>query len=432
MNSFDPSADACNMKPSIGFFVVWLLFSAAKAKPGSPSPRSLHSTTGLATSVSKFNSKLLQEIVRQTTGNIFYSPVSLHTILSQLVLGSPKNSSTHTQLASVLHLDDAAEPDNGNDQEHPLFAGFLKQREGLGSSVKIANRLYTDQSTDIKEEFIDNLATIFKSAIEREDFSNPDLAAQHINQFVNDQTNGLIPKMLEADGISDDTKLILLNAIYFKGRWKHPFKSFYTKESPFHVDADRTVSQMSMVVEANFKTADYNPLQSELLALHYDDEKTAMIVILPNSGIDVRQVEAKLTDVDLGELWKALISSGEQDLIVQFPKFEAAHNLGNLNEVLTRLGLVDMFDESKADFSRISDNNKLSVSKIAQKAVIKVDEEGSEAAAATYVDVVAKSETFTPTFTVNRPFIFFIYDIDNNLPLFIGRIVDPNGKISLL
>ena len=155
-----------------------------------------------------------------------------------------------------------------------------------------------------------------------------------------------------------------------------------------------------------------------------------MVIILPDDGVDVRRVEEKLVDVELGQIWEVLNSSYEDIVTVNLPKFEASHELGNLENVLRNLGLVNLFDESLADLSRISNEERLVVSKVAHKAVIKVDEEGSEAAAASDAGVATLSAP--PSFTVDRPFIFFIYDIDNGLPLFVGRIVDPNGEISLL
>ena len=155
-----------------------------------------------------------------------------------------------------------------------------------------------------------------------------------------------------------------------------------------------------------------------------------MVIILPDDGVDVRRVEEKLVDVELGQIWEVLNSSYEDIVTVNLPKFEASHELGNLENVLRNLGLVNLFDESLADLSRISNEERLVVSKVAHKAVIKVDEEGSEAAAASDAGVATLSAP--PSFSVDRPFIFFIYDIDNGLPLFVGRIVDPNGEISLL
>ena len=379
-------------------------------------------SSGLAASMAKFNSKLLQEIGGKTAGNIFYSPVSLHAVLSQLLLGSPKNSSTYAELVEVLHLDNSADADIDDDGQ--LFEVFLQQRVTPG--VKIVNRLYVDQSASIMQEFTDGLIKYFKSTIEQEDFSNPELAVEHINKFVSDQTNGLIPNLLMSDSIQPSAKLFLINVIYFKGMWKQPFNS--AREAPFFVNEKKTTMHMSMEVKGVFKTTYFDLLQSNLLALPYADEKTAMVIILPDVGFDVLKVEEKLVDIELGQVWEVLNSGNQRLLNVGLPKFQVSHDHKNLKEVLNKLGLVTMFDGSKADFSRISGHKDFSVSDVVQKAVIKVDEEGSEAAAATYL--VFRTAGGNQSFTVNRPFIFYIYDIDNNLPLFVGRIVDPNEGIS--
>ena len=419
------------MKANTAFYIFSILLltttmSMAKTKPALSSPGSLSNMmSGLAASVAKFNSRLLQEIGGKTNGNIFYSPVSLHAVLSQLVLGSPKNSSTYTELVSALHLGSAA--DLGSDDDDQLLEGFLQQTETPG--VKIVNKLYANQSTNIKQEFIDGLAKNFKSTIEQEDFSNPESTAEHINKFTNNQTNGLIPKIIEADSISANTELILLNVIYFKGIWKDPFKTYLTRETPFFVDANRTTTHKSMEIEGKFKTAYFNTLQSNLLSLPYKDEQTAMIVILPDDGVNVHQVEDNLIGMELGEIWEVLNSTNEDRVMVNLPKFEVSHDLRNLKKVLQNLGLVAMFDERNVNFSRISNEKNLPVSKIVQKAVIKVDEEGSEAAASELA--LRAPVSFPQRFTINRPFIFFIYDVNNSLPLFVGRIVDPNGEMSL-
>ena len=384
------------------------------------------SLVSLSDSISKFNLKFYSEIAKTADDNIFYSPFSIHMILTQLILGSPEGSATRNELAKLLHLDAA-----GN---HTYLESYRRARQDQllqqhhGSIVRIGNKLYySAKQFNVKPKFREELDKYFLSSTEEIDVTRPEETSDMINSFVKNQTNGLIDKILEADDISPKTAMILVNAIYFKGSWKYPFKEQFTKTATFYVNETQKTDYQAMTTSESLKTFHSDSLKSSILELPYENDKISMVIVLPDANTGLREVEAKL---EISFILKKLTSvQPTPDVEVEIPKFETSFEVKDMEGILKRLGVERIFD-SRADLSEISES-PIYVSKISHKAVVKVNEEGSEAAAVTSVEISLKSYMEPVKFIVNRPFLFYIVNVVSGLPLFVGRIVDPNGKMKL-
>jgi serpin B len=415
------------------FVHIWTLVASAplEANPDVSSKNTKDQPSVLSKSVSDFNSKMFEKISQLEKGNIFYSPLGLHILLSQVYLGSPKNSSTGQELAVLLGLD------KENDAEYlDSYKKALATQESQlsrlhnGSVVKIATKMYVSEDLELKPEYTNMTAKYFKSSIDKVNFSNTKETVQAINNFVNNATNGLIKKIFQENEIDPDAVLILLNAIYFKGNWKYQFDKTETKMMTFHIDNSTQAEFSAMTLTDSLKTCHVKELDSNVLELPYQNEQISMVVILPSKSADVLQVEKKLQNLEATKLVGQLDSIDTEEVKVILPKFEVSFEVPEIINSLKSLGVNSLFDN--ADLSLIS-KSPLLVSDIVQQAVVKVNEEGSEAAAVTGAVVVPRSDNFElpKQFIVNRPFIFYIYDRVSHLPLFVGRIVDPNGLAKL-
>ena len=412
-------------------FVSFLAFARSAPQGGRNVQNGSLNQFSLGNSIMKFHSKFYSQLTQKNFGNIFYSPFSIHMLVTQLLLGSPVNSVSHMELANLLEFD---KDPRYLDAYKSYTIGQELQLKNLnqGSTIRIANTMYSAEGWDIKQNFTDALKNYFLSDMNIVNFADGESVAQKINRFVQNKTNNLIQKLFEPEDFDENTRLVLLNAIYFKGSWKYQFDKTETRQSVFHVDETRQTNFSAMQISADVKTIHHFGLKAKVLELPYQNEKTSMVVILPDSDVSIQEVESRLENFDLKTFFFNLSSAIPTEAVsIVLPKFETEFNVEEMKEMLINLGVASIFDPSTANFSKISNDPNLFVSQISHKAIVKVNEEGSEAAAVTGAGIGLKSYDELKYFTVNRPFLFFIVDVDNKLPLFAGRIVDPNGKLSL-
>ena len=419
-----------------------LLVTAILALVVSCQPQSLNKTVSqkidpppflLKNSINAFNSKLFRSLTTSEAGNIIYSPFSLHMLLSQAYFGAPRGTPTSDELAKLL----AFEPSDSNNEAY--LYNYLKVINRLGqvsnntgSEVNIANRLFAAEDLKIKKEFKDTVSKFYNSEIQNVDFKNAKQTTDIINEFVRDKTRGLISKILESDTIDGLSRLVLINTVYFKGIWKTQFKPEDTKTMPFHVDSNRKVDFSAMRQTQMLAMAHINEINADVLDLPYNYNVLRMIIIVPSGDNDVKNVANNLENFDFIKISNKLSATIPSEVELVFPKFEAEYSWDALEDVLKCLGVESVFDLNRSNLKDIADE-ELYVSKVAHKAAIKVNERGSEAAAASGGGIRLRSrlEMKKPKLVVDRPFIFYIYDVINRIPLFVGRIVDPNGKLKL-
>ena len=383
----------------------------------------------LSNSIATFNTKLYEKISQTENGNIFYSPFSLHLVLSQTFLGSGINSSTHRELAKLLDLNDEDKTDYLNQY---LFARHSQEAQisqlHNKSIVRIANKAFAAEDITLKDKFRQSMEKFFLATIEQVNFEHGSETAETINNFVKKETGGLIKKLFEAGDIDGATRLILVNAIYFKGEWQHQFNKSDTRNMTFHLDNSTQTQYSAMSLKKKLRTQHIPELGASLLELPYNNNRTSLLVVLPNKNVPIQEVERKLKNYKVTSLYQNIADTVEYDVVVVLPKFETSFEANNLVEIFKSLGVEKLFNDGEADLSSIADES-LSVTDIVHKAVIKLDEEGSEAAAVSGIQIGYRSGP--ELFNVDRPFIFYIYDRPTNLTLFVGRIVDPNGELRL-
>lgn len=363
--------------------------------------------------------------LRAKPGNLVVSPSSMVTALTMTWAGA--KGETATQMQKVLHL-------TGSPAQVMSVTGTLaRSLEDPGRPVvfRIANQLFGERSYVFEEGYIDQTAAAFGAPIEMLDFKTGHAAARtKINSWVESRTEKRITDLLPPDGVDKDTRLVLVNAIYFLGEWADPFEADRTRPQPFFVAKATEKPVPTMNKTDHFKFAKGKGFTA--VELPYKGKSMTMLVVVPEAVDGLAALEKSFDAKQLD----ALVGSLEhQQVWVQLPKFEIAPTESmSLGNELQAMGMKLAFDRKKADFTGIANPNtaedRLVIGKVFHKAFIKVDEKGTEAAAATAVSMPkAGSAPMEPAeFKADRPFLYFIRDVESGLVLFMGRVADPTMK----
>ncbi|KAH6925816.1 hypothetical protein HPB50_010511 [Hyalomma asiaticum] len=337
-------------------------------------------------------------------GNIFFSPFSISAALS-MALGGARNK-TAKEMSAVLRVPDDA-------QIHKHFSDFLSTLPSHAADVKlhIANRIYCEQTYNATIESVDF----------RNDYEKVRLLA---NEWVERATESKIRDLLPGGSVNALTTMILINAIYFKGLWAMQFNPDATRPADFHLDSKSKKEVDMMFRKDSYSMASSKELDVEALEIPYQGDRTSMVVLLPNDVEGLSKLEERLTASSLANLLKDLRAFDEVELYL--PKFKMEQEI-SLKKVLQDMGIKDFFS-SEADLSGISEKKKLAASEVVHKAFVEVNEEGTEAAAATAMIMLACCMSSLPPrtykFVVDRPFMFVIRSCDPDVVLFMGSVRD--------
>ncbi|KAK9501972.1 hypothetical protein O3M35_012590 [Rhynocoris fuscipes] len=318
----------------------------------------------------------LYQFVKEPNKNIIVSPISVQIVLALAYSGAKSN--TAKEIASVLNL-----PHNLEEvlQGHKLLIESLKN-----PVLKVANRMFVEKTLTVKSDFQKNALQYFLADAGLVDFiGNPEAARNEINSWVLKQTNDKIKDLLAQGSIDALTRMVLVNAIHFKADWLTKFKPELTKDEDFHVSSTEKVKVKMMSMKNSFRFNSHPELDAKILEMPYSGKEFKMVIILPNKVDGLNEVESKLSTINLSEVLNSLFSV---TVNVKLPRFKLESTM-ELKDILIKMGIKDIFDEGKADLSGISDE-KLYASKVVQKAFIEVNEEGTEAAAATGKSLIAK------------------------------------------
>jgi len=370
--------------------------------------------------MSEFGWNLYQKVAEGNNNNIFLSPLSLHTVLTMVYTGAGED--TKTQMAEVLNLDDLSDSDVDTAYSALLSVLDPDDSDAAETELAIANKVYASDSFSFIDEFISNLEDSYQSDLEEVGFaSDPESARDTINTWVSDQTNDRIPEVLGDGTVNSDTVLVIVNAIYFLATWETQFAEALTAPGDFTV-ADGDVRQVDMMTTTGMfvvKTVSAFD-DAQLLELPYVDEETSFFILLPSEQSDLASLEESFT---LEAIQTAV--STEQSALnyqIQLPKFEMQQEL-NLRSLLMGMGMTDAFTAGQADFTGMSQDAQLYITDVVQKTFIKVNENGTEAAAVSTATISVVS--LPQSFHVNRPFMFFILHKPTGTVLFMGRYVSP-------
>jgi len=349
--------------------------------------------------------------------NVFFSPFSISSALAMTYAGADGN--TATQMAKVMHYD-------LKEQElHPAFsdltANFNKRGKAGSFKLAVANRLWGQRDYHFLQNFLELNKLYYGAGIERIDFkADPEKCRKIINTWVEEKTEDKIKDLLKKNDLDRLVRLVLTNAIYFKGDWATQFDKKRTYDRQFTVSAGKKVKVPMMNQKAEFPYARGKGFSA--LELPYKGKELSMVLLLPDRKSTLEALEKKL---DAKMLESALGKLREQKVVVGLPKFKMEWRL-DLKKTLISMGMIDAFTTA-ADFSGMTGSRKLYIAKVIHKAFVAVDEVGTEAAAATAVVMKREGLSRYPRFVADRPFVFMIRDKKTGGILFMGRVVNPEG-----
>lgn len=370
---------------------------------------------------SEFAFDLYHRLTQNNNDNLFYSPYSLSVVMAMIYAGAA--GETRKQISDVLNFS----PDD--EEIHAAFnylsielasrSESKNNKEAEGFRLNIINDIWGQKDYEYVQDFLDIMSENYNAGINLLDFIDaPEESRIAINNWVSKQTKEHIQDLVPQDTISKLTRLVLTNAIYFKAAWLNRFKESGTRDDIFHLPDGSEVTVPMMRQSEELGYTEGNGYQA--VELPYDTEELSMVIILPQEHY-FNDFENGLTS----EMVNTIIADIEyQEVLLTMPKF-AFGSKARLKETLQSMGITDAFIEGKADFSGITAAERLYVKDIIHQANISVDEEGSEAAAASAGVVWAGITLPDAEITVDRPFIFLIRDIETDTILFIGRVMNP-------
>ncbi|KAF5908475.1 leukocyte elastase inhibitor-like [Clarias magur] len=379
-------------------------------------------------SLSRANSAFALDLYRAISaenpnGNLFISPLSISAALSMVYLGA--RGGTAEEMAKVLSF--SSVPD-----VHTHFKTLSSAINSPKDSyiLRLANRLYGEKTFNFLSEYVDSTQKLYQAEMQAVDFiGSSEESRKLINHWVEEKTEGKIKDILQPGTITAITRLALVNAIYFMGKWKHVFKTRDTSEMPFKINQNETKPVQMMYQMRKFLYNQIAEYKLQVLDLPYLDEELSMVVLLPEESVDgsdpLQKLESELTVDKLTEWTNPEKMDRWTDVVVHLPKFKLEEQY-SLKDVLSKMGMSSLFQAGAADLTGMSRQEDLFVSSVIHKAFVAVNEEGTEAAAATTVLMVGSCMILQQYyFTADHPFLFFIRHNPTKSILFFGKFRGP-------
>lgn len=348
--------------------------------------------------------------------NLMISPLSISMALAMTLNGA--EGQTYEDMKEALYLS-GMEMDEINDAFKSLIELLITVDPEV--TMMIANSIWYREDLPVKEDFRDRVREYYGAEIAGLDFSDP-ASVEIINDWVKENTEELIEEII--DEIPNDVVMYLINALYFKGDWLRPFDTDDTRKADFHLETGESVEVDMMSQEGRFAIHFSNDVQ--MIEMPYGDSLYTMSVLMPaDPEMPIDQfIEEQMTATNLTN-WRSNLSVDSRDITVELPKFELKYEI-EYNDILKAMGMEIAFDEYEADFNGIADVSpqNLFIDEVKHKTFIRVDEEGTEAAAVTSVGIGITS--MPPQMIVNRPFVFIIHERESGTNLFMGVVRNPS------
>lgn len=401
-----------------------LLFLSLLLLPACASSRALPPETAarVASSSNAFGFALQRKL--PTAGpNLVWSPASLSTALAMAWAGA--RGATATELGQALRLG----PDPVGVTKSWGATSRALQSQAPPNELRIANRLFGERSYRFEPAYLDLLAEAEQAPLEAVDFRGaPDAARLRINGWVEAQTNARVKDLLAPRTVTGETTLVLVNAVYFLGQWEHGFSVSGTAPAPFHVSPAETKNVPTMNLTETFPFVEERAYKA--VELPYRGAATSFVVVVPTAIDGLDALESSFDERTLSSL---VASLRDTEVAVSLPKLELGPPSAlALRPSLEALGIMAAFSPDRADFTGIANpprrDDRLYVDNVFHKAFIRVDEKGTEAAAASAVEMAyaAGPPAPKPELVADRPFLFFLRDRASGLVLFMGRVRDPS------
>lgn len=360
----------------------------------------------------------LYKQLRGQEGNLFLSPYSVWTALTMTYAGA--RGDTATEMHKVLHLPDDKE------KLHPAVAKIQQELTGKTKGVRlsVANALWGQKGLSFQPDFLRITRTWYNAGLHEVNYGQAEEARKEINAWVEKETQDKIRDLLTPGTITSDTRLVLTNAIYFKGDWLTAFPKKDTRKEDFHVSRDKTTSVDMMHLTSRFGYYEEEAFQA--LSMPYQGDAVSLVALLPKEDKSLSNLEESLSAEKLAACVQGMKPT---KVVVSFPRFKLTASF-QLADVLAKLGMPVAFDVARADFSGMTGSRDLFISHVVHKAFVDVNEEGTEAAAATGVVMATRAVLNPkpdPIFRADRPFLFALRDNRTGALLFLGRVRNPNG-----
>lgn len=366
--------------------------------------------------------KLIKSVMEKSNGNLVISPFSVKILLMLLAEASETGSQTFKELEAIMP--NIRVPYDGREYFKKVLGSY---NSTSGLMMKVGTRIYMDKDLKPRPRYKQIAKNHYETQVESVDFARAAEIAQQINKWVANATDNNIQNFVSEDDLHD-IAVLMLNAVYFKGAWRNPFKPEKTVRKEFQ-GLNNVKAQVEFMTKTDsFYCFESNQLQSKILRLPYADSRYAMFIILPNADNNINNLIKKLDSKTIArEAWYL----DEIEVKAEIPKFSIEYD-ADMKTHLQNVGIRDIFTNNaklpglfQPDENKNDDNSK-KVSNILQKAGIIVNEEGSTAYAATQVQIVNKFGEQPFDFKADRPFIFFIEDEGTGTILFAGKITDPS------
>lgn len=403
----------------LGAFSGWVSAQPARPDASVVSRIGVEQAQSAALANRAFGVTLYRKLAAEP-GNVFLSPISLAGAFGPVAAGA--QGETRAAIGKVLELP------NDDATLHRDLGGLLRTFESdrSGARVSIANGLWLMKDLAVQRKFVAVAKNSYDAEVTSLDFRNGVAAAARINNWVERKTGGRIPKLIEPDSLDEMTALVVTNTVHFLGDWTHPFNASNTGLQPFHLTGG-TVREVPMMFGKRYhRYADTDGVQ--LIELPYKGDRLSMVAILPKERGGLTAVEKNLDGRRLGQ-WIGLLDSAQpREVRVYLPKVEFRSSY-QLVEPLKAMGMSVAFQPHQADFRGIADTD-LFISQVVHKTFLRIDEKGTEAAAATGIEVEVTSAPAVPppTFRADHPFLVLIRDRSTGAVLFLGRIADPSVR----
>jgi serpin B len=361
--------------------------------------------------------------LRKQNGNLFFSPESISTALAMTYAGARGN--TASEMAKTLHF--TLPPD----RLHPAMGALLSDLNAPhdGYQLRVADALWAQKGSTFLGDFLPLMKSDYGAGFNQVNFKDATEAArQTINKWAEERADDTIMNMLQPGVLTPQTRLVLTNAIYFKGTWQTQFDKAQTKDEDFHVSQADTIKGPLMHREGSSKYFKGEAFQA--LELPYESDELSMIVFLPNDVSGLSALEQSLTASNT-QLWLRELAPIPK-VILSMPKFKMTQQFG-LNGALSAMGMPQVFEKDSANFSGMDGKRDFVMSAVIHKAYIDVSEEGTEAAAATAAVIsramaVRPMRLQPPVFRADHLFLFLIRDNRSGCILFIGRVTNPTNE----
>ncbi|XP_036273339.1 serpin B10 [Pipistrellus kuhlii] len=394
----------------------------------------------LTKSINQFALEFSKKLAESAEGkNIFFSPWGISTSLAMVYLGT--RCTTASQIAQVLQFnrdqDNKSYPEGekkrktdftlGKVEEiHSNFQTLISEINNPSNAyiLKTANGIYAEKTYPFLNKYLEDMKAYFGAEPQPVNFLGAsDQIRKEINSWVESQTEGKIPNLLPDDAVDSATRMVLVNALYFKGTWEHQFLVQDTTEKPFRINKTTSKPVQMMSMKKKLPVFHIEKPQAIGLQLYYESRALSLFILLPEdiSGLD--ELEKAITFEKLSE-WTSADMMEMYDVKLHLPKFKLEESY-DLKSALSSMGMSDAFSQNRADFSGMSPEKNLFLSNVFHKSFVEINEEGTEAAAGSGSEVGFRIRLPSIEFSADHPFLFFIRHNKTNSILFYGRFCSP-------